>query len=264
MPEAGRSDFSEMLKIRGVPSDEPVFLLRAQDTAAADTVRAWAAISHGLEVPEAVLEQALSQADAMDAWPHKKPADADHLSEGEAKRLAYEFGRRAWNDRQPVPSVQTVLAEQRGAQAALAPERMKVRTSDPVVQAMERQYNTLADRFDLQGKDLRDAHAQIRELQGVIAALQAELKLRPPSLPDEILKALAVRPSGVMTYVVGNVLRRERGMDVTTTAIRCELLRMEAAGLVERAPSNYARQICWRKAKPAPAAEAPAQEAAHG
>jgi hypothetical protein len=77
--------------------DEPVFLLRAQNSWAAETVRDWAANGLSKGMPVAVAEQALRQADAMDKWPVKKPVTADHLSEAQRKQLAYAHARRVWN-----------------------------------------------------------------------------------------------------------------------------------------------------------------------
>lgn len=60
---------------RPIGQDEPVFLLRAQDVSAAETLRFWADenIRNGGDREASKLAQ--KQADAMDAWPCKKPAD---------------------------------------------------------------------------------------------------------------------------------------------------------------------------------------------
>ncbi|RJR47023.1 MAG: hypothetical protein C4567_01545 [Deltaproteobacteria bacterium] len=60
----------------GIPQDEPVFLLRAQDAAAADTVRYWGNRVKELGGDLDLVVAALQQADAMDAWPRKKVPDA--------------------------------------------------------------------------------------------------------------------------------------------------------------------------------------------
>jgi len=114
MSRTGRPDFDAMVKISSVPADEPLFILRAQDPAAAETVRAWCTIAKVHGVPSAVLEQALAQADAMDLWQTKKTPRADHLNEHERKQLEYEHDRRAWNASEPTPSIQTAMAERRG------------------------------------------------------------------------------------------------------------------------------------------------------
>ena len=64
-----RDDYNS--KIDEIPNDEPVFLLRAQDLTAADTVRYWAS----LQQPGEIVEMALKHADLMDEWPIKKMAD---------------------------------------------------------------------------------------------------------------------------------------------------------------------------------------------
>jgi hypothetical protein len=115
--KTGREDLDAMIRVASIPSNEPTFLLRAQDLCAADAVRAWAQLQLSAGGPVAVVEQALKQADAMDAWPIKKLPGADHLSEGAALRLAYEFERRewAWGDLSA-----TTIAEARGGDAMLA------------------------------------------------------------------------------------------------------------------------------------------------
>jgi len=95
--KTGRQDLDAMLRVASIPADESTFLLRAQDPNAAATVRAWVEISKHAGVPKAVLEQALRQADAMERWPVKKLPNADHLTEDEAKQLAYAHSRRLWN-----------------------------------------------------------------------------------------------------------------------------------------------------------------------
>jgi hypothetical protein len=95
--KTGRADWDAFVKVGSIPADEPVFLLRAQNSWAAETVRDWAANGLSKGMPAAVAEQALRQADAMDAWPVKKPVTADHLSDAERKQLAYAHARRVWN-----------------------------------------------------------------------------------------------------------------------------------------------------------------------
>jgi hypothetical protein len=51
---------------------EPCFTLRAQDVHAALTVRFWAVQKN---IPEAMAENALNIAEAMDLWPVKKEPD---------------------------------------------------------------------------------------------------------------------------------------------------------------------------------------------
>lgn len=59
-----------------IPGDEPVFLLRAQDKHAAETVRYWAARVEVDCGDEDLIEMARRHADLMDAWPVKKLPDA--------------------------------------------------------------------------------------------------------------------------------------------------------------------------------------------
>ena len=60
---------------RMVPADEPVFLIRGQDAAGGDAVRAWAdlAQSRGAEAP--IIAVAREHANRMDAWPKKMAPD---------------------------------------------------------------------------------------------------------------------------------------------------------------------------------------------
>lgn len=73
-----RDDYNRIQDPAGkIPEDEPVFLLRAQDPAAADTVRFWASrVEHlaevaGKPVPD-IVKVAREQADRMDEWEPKK------------------------------------------------------------------------------------------------------------------------------------------------------------------------------------------------
>jgi hypothetical protein len=59
-------------KMDTIPEHEPVFLLRAQDETAADTVRYWARMQDN---DNPLRDMALQQADLMDEWPVKKEAD---------------------------------------------------------------------------------------------------------------------------------------------------------------------------------------------
>lgn len=60
---------------RLIPRDEPVFLLRGQDTNAADTVRYWAAIAESTGAKADIVQIAREHAAKMDAWPKKKTPD---------------------------------------------------------------------------------------------------------------------------------------------------------------------------------------------
>ena len=70
----GRTDYNRIQDPDGkIPTDEPVFLLRAQDPAAAETVRRWAdymayqGSSRGMDTSE-IVASARAHADLMDAW----------------------------------------------------------------------------------------------------------------------------------------------------------------------------------------------------
>lgn len=110
----GRQDYDQTVKLSSLQPGEPIFVLRAQDAAAADAVRAWAAIAHGLGAPAEALEMALQQADRMAAWPDKKAPDGPDLAEGSRKQLRNQFARRAWNMRDAAPDISLVMAEQLG------------------------------------------------------------------------------------------------------------------------------------------------------
>lgn len=66
-------------RLGGTPiaADEPVFLLRAQDKAAAGAVRAWAYHARRLGASSVLVEAALAHAHTMESWPTRKVADAD-------------------------------------------------------------------------------------------------------------------------------------------------------------------------------------------
>ena len=71
-----RADYDRIQDPAGkIPEDEPVFLLRAQDKHAADTLRCYAQILEFEGCDEAIIQATLEQADRMDAWPVKKVPD---------------------------------------------------------------------------------------------------------------------------------------------------------------------------------------------
>lgn len=69
-----RADYNRIQDPAGkIPEDEPVFLLRAQDKLAAETVRYWALLAEDAELFE-LSKMARDQADKMEKWPvHKNP-----------------------------------------------------------------------------------------------------------------------------------------------------------------------------------------------
>lgn len=124
---AGRADYDQMAHFRGLKSGEPWFLIRGQDLVAGDAARAWAAIAAAAGAPIAVVEQALRQADKLDAWPTKKLPDAGHIDRNEQKQLEYAFGRRAWDARTDVTtSPRLLLAERRALDGARGEVRAKL------------------------------------------------------------------------------------------------------------------------------------------
>jgi hypothetical protein len=55
--------------------DEPIFVLRAQDRLAPDTVRHWAATAEKAGCGSAKVQEARDLADAMERWPNRKTPD---------------------------------------------------------------------------------------------------------------------------------------------------------------------------------------------
>lgn len=51
---------------------------------------------------------------------------------------------------------------------------------------------------------------------------------------------------GQVTYVIRNALQMDKVANLKTYQVCYRLAKMEAAGKVERVPSNYAVMICWR------------------
>lgn len=58
-----------------IPEDEPVFLIRGQDAAGGDAVRAWADLASARGAGDEIVGVARAHARLMDAWPKKKAAD---------------------------------------------------------------------------------------------------------------------------------------------------------------------------------------------
>jgi hypothetical protein len=81
MMKHARADYNQRIQDAAgiIPIDEPVFLLRASDQAAAGAVRAWAHIHRLNGGSDIVYESAMRQADAMEAWPVHKAADLPRL-----------------------------------------------------------------------------------------------------------------------------------------------------------------------------------------
>jgi len=113
--KTGRDDLDHRLHLSSIPAEEPTFFLRGRDSEASATLRAYAALIAKAGADPAVVEQALQQADRMDAYPEKRLVNAGHLTEAERKNLAAELARRAWNwALEAVPSEREFLAYQIG------------------------------------------------------------------------------------------------------------------------------------------------------
>lgn len=71
-----RKDYQHIQDATGkIPEDEPVFLLRAQDKAAAAAVRVWCTLHQMLGGESTIADIAWNHAKKMDKWPKKKSAD---------------------------------------------------------------------------------------------------------------------------------------------------------------------------------------------
>lgn len=76
-----REDYNKRIQDSAnmIPANEPVFLLRAQDKNAAETLRCYAEfIANSLpddDKSNEMIRKVHEQADAMDAWPVKKDPD---------------------------------------------------------------------------------------------------------------------------------------------------------------------------------------------
>lgn len=73
-----REDYNDITTngtLRRIPADEPVFLLRAQDKFAAETVRFWAQQVFAAGGNPEMVGIARAHADRMDLWPVKKMPD---------------------------------------------------------------------------------------------------------------------------------------------------------------------------------------------
>ncbi len=117
---SGRADYDELVKFRQPKPGEPFFLLWGHDQVGAALVRHYAQLIHAAGADPAMVESALQLADDFDAWPHKKLVDADHLTEGARKQLAYQLSRRALAAGGDSDDPRLMLAEERALTAAFA------------------------------------------------------------------------------------------------------------------------------------------------
>ena len=169
--QTGRADLDALLKVATIPSDEPVFILRAQDTEAADTVRAWAALHLADGGSEAVAESALQQAEAMDKWPIKKRPSPDHWSVPERLQLGFLFDQRAYRARGDAADLRIRLAEQRTF--ALARSQMRAFLSGPDARQILMLSNTkvhqIAEFFRETGEPIAEELRRRAVLRAVLA-----------------------------------------------------------------------------------------------
>jgi hypothetical protein len=71
-----RTDYDHIQDPSGkIPLDEPVFIIRAQDITGAQIVRDWALLAQHNGAKMDIVQAALDQADAMEAWVKKKIPD---------------------------------------------------------------------------------------------------------------------------------------------------------------------------------------------
>lgn len=117
---SGRADLDVTIRAPTLAPGEPFFMVRGQDVLSGDVARDWASRAFNAGVDRSTVEQALRQAEALDAWPTKKLPDAGHLTEDERKQLVYAFGRRAWNAREDCADARILLAEERAMDALMA------------------------------------------------------------------------------------------------------------------------------------------------
>lgn len=62
--------------LKNATDDEPIFVLRAQDRTAPDTIREWVRLNkHNPEMPREKLATALDLAREMEKWPARRLAD---------------------------------------------------------------------------------------------------------------------------------------------------------------------------------------------
>lgn len=78
-----RSDYDRIQDPEGkIPNDEPVFLIRGQDLAAPDTLRAYALYAHKAGASNALITATLDQANAMEKWQRERARKTPDAPEG--------------------------------------------------------------------------------------------------------------------------------------------------------------------------------------
>lgn len=118
-PNTGRADYDAMFRFRQLAPGEPSFLIRGRDQLSGPAARAWAALAQAAGVSPAVVESALQQADALDAWADKHLPDVSHLTKDEVLQLTFKLERRAWEARSDSADPRLMLAEERALQQAM-------------------------------------------------------------------------------------------------------------------------------------------------
>lgn len=113
----GRDDLNARLDIHGLVAGEPTFIMEGRDQLVGDATRCYAALAYEAGCDVALVESALQQADAIDAWPHKKLPDLARMTPERAKQLRYAFSRRAWYAREDVADVRIAFAQERAVNA---------------------------------------------------------------------------------------------------------------------------------------------------
>lgn len=173
--KTGRPDLDALVQVKSLPANAPTFMLFPQDPLAAATVRVWAALAYSEGVGPAVVESALQQADAIEAWADKKLPDGSHLSADQVKQLTYEFGRRAQAAMPDCADPKIMLAEERAIVDALGRvrpllarmfERMEWQDDGSIV------YQPLRDKA---GAAIPDPFCPITGLQNLHTVLRARL-----------------------------------------------------------------------------------------
>jgi len=152
----GRADLDAVLRLQTIPSDEPTFVLRAQDQVAADAVRSWAALYLAEGGSEAVAESALQQAQAMEDWKVKKLPDDDHWTIDERRHLIYLFNQRAYRARGDDADLRIRLAEQRSYSLARSQMRafLKGPAAREIINMSGEDCAAIADLFRETGEEI--------------------------------------------------------------------------------------------------------------
>jgi hypothetical protein len=78
-----RSDYDRIQDPEGlIPEDEPVFLVRGQDVAGPETLRAWASEATRLGAGPEIVERVVRHAEAMEDWQQSRAFKVPDLPPG--------------------------------------------------------------------------------------------------------------------------------------------------------------------------------------